>query len=209
MSLIYKKHLKAGQTFKNYPKGEFLENGLKLLECECDILIPAAVEGVITTANASQIKAPLIIEAANGPITAEADAELNRRGIIIIPDTFANAGGVTVSYFEWVKNLSHIRFGRMQRRQEEYRSRLLIDEMNRLFASSDYPFRFHEDFIRRYLQGAGEIELVRSGLDDTMRLAYQSISEILHTRPEVNDLRTAAFLLAIERVATSYKNKGL
>ncbi len=202
-------HIKAGQPLEDYGKAKFVENGQTLLEAECDILIPAAVEGVITTQNASRIKAPLIIEAANGPITAEADAELARRGIIVIPDTYANAGGVTVSYFEWVKNLSHIRFGRMQRRQEEYRSRLLVDELNRLFNVSKFPFQFHENFIARYLEGAGELELVRSGLDDTMRLAYQSIREIWHSRSDVPDLRTAAFLLAIDRVAASYQNKGL
>ena len=203
------KYLLSGSPLDQYPKGTFIKNALDLLEYECDILIPAAIEGVISTENAGRIKAPLIIEAANGPITAEADVELNRRGIFVIPDTYANAGGVTVSYFEWVKNLSHIRFGRLQRRQEEYRNRLLTDELNRIFDSSNTSIKFHQDFINRYLRGAGEIELVRSGLDDTMRLAYQSISEIYHTRKGVHDLRTAAYLLAIERVATSYKNKGL
>ena len=103
-----------------------------MLEQDCDILIPAALEGVINLGNADAIKAPLIIEAANGPVTAGADEILREKGCVIIPDMYANAGGVTVSYFEWVKNLSHIRFGRMGRRQEEARHQLVVDELERL-----------------------------------------------------------------------------
>ena len=172
-------------------------------------MIPAAIESVITSENANNIKAKLIIEAANGPITAPADAILRDRGIVVIPDMYANAGGVIVSYFEWVKNLSHIRFGRMQRRQEEHRSRLLVEELNNMFQNSKMNVKFSESFIDRFLQGAGEMELVRSGLDDSMRLGYQAISEIWNSRNDVDDLRTAAYLVAIERVATSYASKGL
>ena len=117
---------------KDYADATYVEDGAKVLEADCDILIPAALEGVINLTNADRIKAPLIIEAANGPVTAGADEILRKKGTVIIPDMYANAGGVTVSYFEWVKNLSHIRFGRMQRRQEEARHQLVIDELERL-----------------------------------------------------------------------------
>ena len=117
---------------KGYPHGTYVEDGSKVLEEECDILIPAALEGVINLSNADRIKAPLIIEAANGPVTAGADEILRDKGCVIIPDMYANAGGVTVSYFEWVKNLSHIRFGRMQRRQEESRHQLVVDQLEAL-----------------------------------------------------------------------------
>ena len=202
-------HIQATGGVKNYPKAKFIENGYALLEEECDILIPAAIERVITSENANRIKANLIIEAANGPITAPADDILNEKGIVVIPDMYANAGGVIVSYFEWVKNLSHIRFGRMQRRQEEYRSRLLVEELNDMFQNSTLNVKFSEKFIDHFLQGAGEMELVRSGLDDSMRLGYQAISEIWNSRNDVVDLRTAAYLVAIERVAASYASKGL
>jgi glutamate dehydrogenase (NAD(P)+) len=119
---------------KGYPGREYVADGAAVLEKECDILIPAAMEGVIHQGNAARIKAPLIIEAANGPITFGADEILRQKGVVIIPDMYANAGGVTVSYFEWVKNLSHIRFGRMQRRAEEAQSRLLVNELERLSA---------------------------------------------------------------------------
>jgi len=155
------------------------------------------------------IKAPLIIEAANGPITAKADIILKNRGTIIIPDMYANAGGVTVSYFEWVKNLNHIRFGRMQRRQEEARHQLLADEINRLMHASGIKEQLSTKFTKAYLKGADELELVRSGLDDSMRAAYQSMRDIWHKRADVKDLRTAAYLVAIERVAESYRTKGL
>ncbi len=202
-------HIQATGGVKNYPEAKFIENGYTLLEEECDILIPAAIERVITSENANRIKANLIIEAANGPITAPADDILIEKGIVVIPDMYANAGGVIVSYFEWVKNLSHIRFGRMQRRQEEYRSRLLVEELNDMFQNTTLNIKFSEKFIDHFLQGAGEMELVRSGLDDSMRLGYQAISEIWNSRNDVVDLRTAAYLVAIERVAASYASKGL
>ena len=180
-----------------------------MLENACDILIPAALEGVINLSNAARIKAPLIIEAANGPVTAGADEILRQKGCVIIPDMYANAGGVTVSYFEWVKNLSHIRFGRMGRRQEEARHQLIVGELERLSKDKDLGWTLSPDFKTKYLRGADELELVRSGLDDTMRIAYQSISNVWQTRDDVPDLRTAAYLVAIDRVATSYRAKGL
>ena len=192
-----------------YPDAEVQSDGSALLTVECDILIPAALEGVIHKENAADIKAPLIIEAANGPVTAGGDEILRNRGTVIIPDMYANAGGVTVSYFEWVKNLSHIRFGRMQRRQEEARHQLLIDELERLSADSGVGWELSPDFKQRYLKGAGELELVRSGLDDTMRTAYQAMANVWHGRGDVDDLRTAAYLVSIDRVASSYRAKGL
>ncbi|MCC5999924.1 MAG: Glu/Leu/Phe/Val dehydrogenase [Pararhodobacter sp.] len=194
---------------RNFPGSRYHEDGAALLEEECDILIPAALEGVIHLGNAPRIKAPLIIEAANGPITAGADDVLRGRGTVIIPDLYANAGGVTVSYFEWVKNLSHIRFGRMQRRNEEAHALLLVDELERLSADRGLGWELSPDFKRRFLQGADELALVRSGLDDTMRTAYQSMRVVWQERPEVPDLRTAAFIVAIERVAARYRAKGL
>jgi glutamate dehydrogenase (NAD(P)+) len=193
---------------KDYPGAAFVEDGATMLEQDCDILIPAAMEGVINLSNADRVKAKMIVEAANGPVTAGADEVLRARGCVIIPDLYANAGGVTVSYFEWVKNLSHIRFGRMQRRQEEARHQLIIEELERL--SDVVPgWSPSADFKAKYLRGAGELELVRSGLDDTMRQAFQSMREVWHGREDVPDLRIAAYLVAIERVADSYRTKGL
>lgn len=192
-----------------YPEGRTDDNGAAVLEAECDILIPAALEGVINLTNADRIKAPLIIEAANGPVTAGADDILREKGTVIIPDMYANAGGVTVSYFEWVKNLSHIRFGRMQRRQEEARHQLVVDELERLSSDKGLGWQLSPGFKDKYLRGADELELVRSGLDDTMRISYQSMSDVWHSRDDVHDLRTAAYLVAIGKVAASYRAKGL
>jgi glutamate dehydrogenase (NAD(P)+) len=192
-----------------YPDANHHAEGAAVLEEECDILIPAALEGVINLGNAERIKAPLIIEAANGPITAGADDILREKGTVIIPDMYANAGGVTVSYFEWVKNLSHIRFGRMQRRQEEARHQLVIDELERLDRYLGDAWSMSPEFKSKYLRGADELELVRSGLDDTMRIAYQSMRDVWHEREDVHDLRTAAYLVSITKVAASYRAKGL
>jgi glutamate dehydrogenase (NAD(P)+) len=194
---------------KDCPYGTYHAEGARVLEADCDILIPAAMEGVINTHNAGAIQAPLIIEAANGPVTAGADDILRHKGTVIIPDLYANAGGVTVSYFEWVKNLSHIRFGRMQRRQEEARHQLIVDELERISRDSSINWTLSPNFKERYLRGADELELVRSGLDDTMRAAYQSMREVWWTHDKVTDLRTAGFLVSIDRVAKSYQAKGI
>ena len=192
-----------------YPGGTHVAEGAAVLEEACDILIPAAMEGVIHKDNAGRIRAPLIIEAANGPITFGADEILRGKGTVIIPDMYANAGGVTVSYFEWVKNLSHIRFGRMQRRAEEARSRLLVEELERLSSDKGLGWTLADDFKTRFLQGSDELALVRSGLDDTMRTAYQAMREVWHGRNDVEDLRVAAYLVSIGRVAAAYRSKGL
>jgi glutamate dehydrogenase (NAD(P)+) len=192
-----------------FAEATYTEDGAAVLEENCDILIPAALEGVIHLGNAARIRAPLIVEAANGPVTAGADNILRDKGTVIIPDMYANAGGVTVSYFEWVKNLSHIRFGRMQRRQEEARHQLVVDELERLSHHLGDKWSMTPDFKDKYLRGAGELELVRSGLDDTMRAAYQAMATVWHERDDVDDLRTAAYLVAIGKVANSYRAKGL
>ena len=192
-----------------FPDTNFVANGALVLEQDCDILIPAALEGVINLENAEKIKAPLIIEAANGPVTAGADDILRKKGCVIIPDMYANAGGVTVSYFEWVKNLSHIRFGRMQRRQEEARHEMVLREFENLSNAMGETWSLSPSFKKQYLRGAGELELVRSGLDDTMRSSFQSMREIWHEREDVTDLRTAAYLVSIGKVAASYQTKGL
>ena len=192
-----------------YPGAAFSPEGAAALELPCDILIPAAMEGVIHKGNAARIQAPLVIEAANGPITFGADEILREKGVVIVPDMFANAGGVTVSYFEWVKNLSHIRFGRMQRRQEEGRHELLVAELERLSADKQLGWTLSPGFKTKYLRGAGELELVRSGLDDTMRAAYQAMRTVWHGRQDVQDLRVAAYIVSISRIAASYQSKGL
>ena len=190
---------------RGYPGTEYIAEGAKALELDCDILIPAAMEAAIHLGNAERISAPLIVEAANGPVTAGADEILRRKGCVIIPDMYANAGGVTVSYFEWVKNLSHIRFGRMQRRQEEAFHEMLIGGIEEVTGSP-----FPADTKQKYMEGADELSLVRSGLDDTMRSAYQDMSKVWNERRhEGVDLRTAAYLISIQKVADSYATLGL
>ena len=188
--------------------GEQISND-DLIALKVDVLAPAALENVITEDNAADIQSGVIVEIANGPVASEADATLVKNGVQVLPDILANAGGVTVSYFEWVKNLSHIRFGRMQRRQEESRHQLVVDELERLDHMLGDAWSLTPSFKEKYLRGADELELVRSGLDDTMRIAYQSMREVWHGREDVSDLRTAAFIVAIDRVASSYRAKGL
>ena len=202
-------HVRATGGVNGFAGGTYSVDGGAALEMPCDILIPAAMEAVIHDANAERISAKLIIEAANGPVTAEADRILQERGVVIIPDLFANAGGVTVSYFEWVKNLSHIPFGRMQRRHEEARSLMLVNELERLSADKELGWTLSPSFKNNFLRGADELELVRSGLDDTMRAAYQSIRAVWHDDPRVADLRTAAYCISVRRVAEAYRSKGL
>ena len=175
-----------------------------MLEADADILIPAAMELVITEKNADRIKAPLIIEAANGPVSAEADPILDAKGIIIIPDLYANAGGVTVSYFEWIKNLSRIRLGRLQKRAQENQISQLVDGIENLTGKS-----FSNDFRNNLVQGASEVDLVRSGLEDTMRGSYNTISKVWNETKGVPNLRTAAMMVAVKRVVQSYSSLGI
>lgn len=189
---------------KGYPHAKYVENGLSCLELECDILIPAALEGQITLENVDRIKAPLIVEAANGPTTFGADEKLRQRGVVILADAFANAGGVTVSYFEWIKNLSHIRFGRMQRRLDEWRGEKVVEALE-LMTGQQVPLGLKTEISR----GADELALVRSGLDDTMRQAYQEISEVFHGSKGITDFRTAAFVVSLQKIAESYLEFGI
>ena len=174
------------------------------LEAEAEILIPAAMELVITDTNAARIKAPLIIEAANGPVSAEADNILRESGTVIIPDLYANAGGVTVSYFEWIKNLSRIRFGRLQRRAEESRFSALIEGIEEMTGTN-----FPGHLASHAVQGGTELDLVRSGLEDTMRNSYQVISDVWNREKLATDLRTAAMMVAVRRIAQSYQTLGI
>ena len=175
-----------------------------MLEHPCDILIPAAMEGVITHENAPKIQAKVIAEAANGPVTFEADQILNKKGIFIIPDAYLNAGGVTVSYFEWLKNLSHVRFGRMDRRFVEAQGQKIIEAIE---SGIGKPLALIAK--EKLLAGPNEVDLVRSGLEDTMRVAYSEIKEQQLSNTKIEDRRTAAYALAIRNIADIYESMYL
>ena len=199
-----REYINSHKTIRGFPDAEFVTDGRKVLEMECDILIPAAMEAQITAENAGRIRTCLIIEAANGPVTFEADEILRSRNVTILPDAYVNAGGVTVSYFEWIRNLSHIRFGRMQRRFDELRGQHLISALENM-TQKDVPEWMQQEIVR----GADELDLVRSGLDDTMRHAYQELSETLEVNDKVKDFRTAAYVVAISKIARSYFDLGV
>ena len=182
----------------------YIEDSINPLGKDCDILIPAVMEGAIHSGNVAEINANMIIEAANGPITYEANQVLRDKNCLIIPDLYANAGGVSVSYFEWVKNLSHIRFGRIQRREHERQSAQMIKAVEHMTGKT-----FPKELIQDIVDGPTEIDLVRSGLDDIMREGYQTISERWHSDKRLPDLRTTAMMIAIERIADSYSSIGI
>ncbi len=187
-----------------YPDAEFHKDAHKLLELDCDILIPAAIESVVTEENAPNIKAKLIAEAANGPVTFEADRVLHERGIVILPDAYMNAGGVAVSYFEWVRNLSHMRFGRMERRHDEVRGHCIVKAMEEITGKSAPDW-----VLTEIAKGPDELDLVNSGLDDTMRSSFQQIRAVKDEVDAVDDYRTAAYYIAIEKIAKSYLDIGI
>ena len=199
-----RQHLAENGGLKGFPAGDYSEKGAEALEMECDILVPAALESQIHANNAMRIQANMIVEAANGPVTYEADQILRNRGITILPDIYINAGGVTVSYFEWTRNLSHMRFGRLQRRYDELRGQNLVAAMEALTKG-----RVPDDMKHEISRGASELDLVRSGLDDTMRMAFQDLREMMKTHPGIKDYRTAAYAVAITKIAQSYYDLGL
>ncbi|MFD0988009.1 Glu/Leu/Phe/Val family dehydrogenase [Methyloligella solikamskensis] len=199
-----KAHFDAGGAVKGYSGGSYSEDGAKALEDPCDILIPAALESVIHTGNAERIQAKLIVEAANGPVTFEADRILNDRGIVIIPDLYANAGGVTVSYFEWVKNITHMAFGLMQRRQREHEQARLVEGLEEALGK-----RFTDEQKASFATGGTELDLVRSGLEEKMRSTFAKMSELREENPDISDLRTAGYVLALTRIKGFYEAIGI
>lgn len=197
-------HKKQTGSILHFPGATNLATSADALELECDILIPAALENVINGENAPKVKAKIIGEAANGPLSPEADEVFISRGILVVPDMYLNAGGVTVSYFEWLKNLSHVRYGRMEKRFQENMNKHILGQMENL--AEKQVSQKEKDYI---LHGADEIDLVHSGLEETMIGATREIMDIWHANPSIPDMRTAAYVCAINKVAISYVELGI
>ena len=197
-------HRKESGSILNYPGAKNLKKNTDALELECDILIPAALEGQIHSGNAANVQAKIIGEAANGPITPEAEAILMQKGAMIIPDLYLNAGGVTVSYFEWLKNLSHIAFGRMARRYEELANFNIVDAIEK---STNTKLSSQQRSI--IIKGASERDLVNSGLEEAMVKAYHEIRETKHKHKKIEGYRKAAFVNSINKIAISYMEMGI
>lgn len=198
------KHRKESGSIMTFAGAKPLSHRMEALELDCDILIPAALENQITMENAPRIKAKIIAEAANGPVTADAGDYLTKKGVIIVPDMFINAGGVTVSYFEWLKNLSHVRFGRLTKRFEQNAFQNVAN------AIETYTKKKVSDRDRAVLtHGPDEIDLVRSGLEETMITAYHTIREQWLRDSRIQDMRTAGFVVAINKVGSDYMNLGI
>ena len=197
-------HRKATGSILNFPGATNLAKNTDALELECDILIPAALENVINGENAPRVKAKIVGEAANGPCTPEADEIFAQKGILCVPDMYLNAGGVTVSYFEWLKNLSHVRYGRMEKRFTENLNTHILGQIEELTGKK--VSETEKEFI---LHGPDEVDLVHSGLEETMIAATREIMEIWKSNPEIPDMRTAAYVSAINKVAISYSELGI
>ncbi|TPK85500.1 MULTISPECIES: Glu/Leu/Phe/Val dehydrogenase [unclassified Mesorhizobium] len=199
-----KRYHREHGSILGFPGANSLANSAGGLELPCDILIPAAMENAITLHNADRIRAKLIAEGANGPVSFEAEQQLVDRGVVVLPDLFVNAGGVVVSYFEWVKNITHIPFGLMERRRRERRN-LHITHALEAMTERAFPSDIRDEF----LEGGAEIDLVRSGLEDVMRNAYQNIAELRRSSPEIKTFRTAAYVIAIRKIADAYQAIGI
>ena len=197
-------HRRTTGTILNFPGATNYKNSKDILELECDILIPAALENVINKDNADRIKAKIVGEAANGPCTPEADEIFASKQILCVPDMYLNAGGVTVSYFEWLKNLSHVRFGRMDKRFTENINSLILSQMEVLSGR-----RAEEKQRNMIMHGPDEVDLVYSGLEETMITATREIVGAWHSNPGIPDMRTAAYFVAINKVATTYEELGI
>ena len=198
------KHRKETGSILGTPGTKELQPSATALELECDILVPAALENVITNDNVDKIKAKIVAEAANGPVAADAGNSLSDRGVLILPDMYLNAGGVTVSYFEWLKNLEHVRFGRMEKRFAEKVNRNLLHAVE---SATGHVFPEEEQSV--IAKGADERDLVYSGLDDTMTTAYCAIRSERRKHDDKIDLRTAAYIVAIRKIASAYQHQGI
>lgn len=188
----------------NFPGALNLATSNDALELDCEILIPAALENVINGENAPRIKARIIGEAANGPLTPEADEVFASRGTLVVPDMYLNAGGVTVSYFEWLKNLSHVRYGRLEKRFTENQNKNILNQIENLTGK-----KVAENHKLMIEHGPDEVDLVYSGLEETMITATREIMDCWKQHPDIPDMRTAAYVVAINKVATSYNELGI
>ena len=197
-------HRKATGSILNFPGATNLASSSDALELDCDILIPAALENVINHENAPRVKAKIIAEAANGPLTPEADEIFSKKGVLVVPDMYLNAGGVTVSYFEWLKNLSHVRYGRMEKRFSENVQSKILNQMETMTGKT-----ISESDKQTIAHGADEVDLVHSGLEETMIDATREIIDIWNNNPEIPDMRTAAYVSAINKVARTYNELGI
>ena len=197
-------HRAETKSILDFPGARNLPDRTSALELACDILVPAALENQITPDNCDRIQARIVGEGANGPVTADASDRLYRRGVMVVPDMFLNAGGVTVSYFEWLKNLSHVRFGRMEKRLEERTNRSLLEVVQKLTGQ-----RLSDAEMREYSTGPEEEDLVNSGLEETMVTSYAKIRETRRRLKDEPDLRTAAFVVAIEMICGTYGDMGI
>lgn len=197
-------HRKTNKSILDFPGAKNIKNSADALELECDILIPAALENVINADNADRIKAKIIGEAANGPLSPEADEVFIKKGILVIPDMYLNAGGVTVSYFEWLKNLSHVRYGRMEKRFTENLNKHILGQMEELTGKS---VNNAEKILIEH--GPDEVDLVYSGLEQTMIEATREIMSCWKANDQIPDMRTAAYVVAIDKVGTSYAELGI
>ena len=198
------RYRKENNTILGYPGSKTLPNREDWVAIECDILVPAALESQIRIDNANRVEAKVIAEAANGPVTSDAEEILLKKGCVILPDMYLNAGGVTVSYFEWLKNLSHHRFGRMEKRFDERTYMQLVELVERLTSHSISDKE--KNFLTR---GAEEVDLVRSGLEETMITAYHQIRDVWKRKKGVEDLRTAAFINALTKISNDYIRMGV
>lgn len=196
-------HRKSTGSILGFAGATDIKNSFDTMEMDCDILIPAALEAVITAENAPRIKAKIIGEGANGPLTPDADIILNAKGVIVVPDMYLNAGGVTVSYFEWLKNLSHVRFGRLDKRFSENQNTSILQSFENLVGK-----KITDIERRQIMHGPDEIDLVYSGLEDTMIGSYHEIRESLLSSG-AEDLRTAAFVVSINKVGVAYEQLGI
>jgi glutamate dehydrogenase (NAD(P)+) len=197
-------HRKTTGSILNFPGATNFEKNGEALEMDCDILIPAALENVIDGDNAPNVKAKIIGEGANGPLTPDADEIFSKKGVLVVPDMYLNAGGVTVSYFEWLKNLSHVRYGRMEKRFNENMNAHIIGQIELLTGKTV------SDKEKEYLMhGADEVDLVYSGLEETMITATHEIMNTWKNNPSIPDMRTAAYVVAINKVGTSYAELGI
>ena len=197
------KYQLENNTILNFPTTKTIKNSADLLSYDCDILIPAALENVVSLDNADSIKAKIICEAANGPITYRADQRLREKGKVIIPDIYANAGGVTVSYFEWIRNISHIRMGRLNKRYEEHRGEAIFKAIEQIS-----PNKLPKDMINKLVYGANEEDIISSGLEDTMRVAFQEILE-MREKYNLNNYRLATYAIALKKIEKSYLELGI
>ncbi|KAM7361063.1 big bubble 8 [Cochliomyia hominivorax] len=194
------------KTLKGYPKAQEKPGGL--LHEKCDVLMPCATQKVLTAENADKVQAKIILEGANGPVTPAADVILRKKNILMIPDMYCNAGGVTVSYFEFLKNINHVSYGKLTIKRDNSMIHEIFNSINESMGGEKIKI-IPNEALQNIRDCTSEARIVDYGLQTVMESSGRGIKETANEFALCNDLRTAAYIYSIRKIFRALESSGI